>query len=163
MTLASVIPKVHLHCHLEGSLRAATFVELAGRHGVPLRYDPAGPALRGGEPDPADPYRFADFREFLWTFAAVSRALADPDDYARLAREFVEDALAQNVIYGELFVSPSVWTFFNPELDVRAAFANDCRRTALGRIQGGVSADRRPDAKLRIRPGNGSCSARDEA
>ncbi|MGB8520010.1 MAG: adenosine deaminase [Candidatus Tumulicola sp.] len=124
MTLASVIPKVHLHCHLEGSLRAATFVELAGRHGVPLRYDPAGPALRGGEPDPADPYRFADFREFLWTFAAVSRALADPDDYGRLAREFVQDALAQNVAYGELFVSPSVWTFFHPELDVRAAFAN---------------------------------------
>jgi adenosine deaminase len=32
----------------------------------------------------------------------------------------VEDALAQNVVYGELFVSPSVWTFFHPDLDVRA-------------------------------------------
>ncbi len=124
MAFAPVIPKVHLHCHLEGSLRAATFVELAGRHGLPLRYDPAGPAPREGEADPADPYRFADFREFLLTFAAVSRALADPDDYGRLAREFVQDALAQNVAYGELFVSPSVWTFFHPELDVRAVFAN---------------------------------------
>jgi adenosine deaminase len=37
-----------------------------------------------------------------------------------MAREFVADALAQNVIYGELFVSPPVWTFFNPALDVRA-------------------------------------------
>src|ERR1700733_11053515 len=123
MALASVIPKVHLHCHLEGSLRSDTFVELADRCGVPLRYDPAGGVPREGDVDRGDPYRFADFREFLLTFAAVSRALADPDDYGRLAREFVADALAQNVVYGELFVSPSVWTFFHPALDVRAAFA----------------------------------------
>ncbi len=123
MTLAAVISKIHLHCHLEGSLRSGTFVELADHHGLSLRYDPAGQTPRGGEVDRADPYRFADFREFLLTFAAVSRALAHPDDYGRLAREFVEDALAQNVVYGELFVSPSVWTFFHPALDVRAAFA----------------------------------------
>ncbi|MBV8198283.1 MAG: adenosine deaminase family protein [Candidatus Eremiobacteraeota bacterium] len=70
-----------------------------------------------------DPYRFKDFEEFLWIFAAVSRSLQDPGDYARLAAEFVEDAVAQNVIYGELFVSPPVWTFFNPGLDVRATMA----------------------------------------
>ncbi len=44
----------------------------------------------------------------------------NPDDYARLAREFVADALKQNVVYGELFISPSVWSYFNPELDVPA-------------------------------------------
>ena len=32
----------------------------------------------------------------------------------------MEDALRQSVAYGELFISPSVWTFFNPQLDVRA-------------------------------------------
>jgi adenosine deaminase len=119
--LASRVPKIHLHCHLEGTLRPQSFVELAGKHGVPLRYH-RGPALKTpSEPvDPADPYRFKDFREFLFLFAAVSRSLQDPQDYARLAREFVEDALAQRVVYGELFVSPSVWTFFNPRLDVRA-------------------------------------------
>lgn len=126
MALAESIPKVHLHCHLEGTLRPQTFVELAAKHGVPLRYRPQ-PAEGGAfvdEPsehvDPSDPYRFADFGEFLLAFAAASRSLAGPDDYARLAREFVEDALAQNVIYGELFISPSVWTFFHPQLDVRA-------------------------------------------
>lgn len=124
-SLAARIPKIHLHCHLEGSLRGSTFVELARKHGVPLRYHPketAGAAFvdEPAEPvDPADPYRFKDFEEFLLIFAAVSRALHAPEDYARLAREFVEDSLAQRVIYGELFVSPSVWTFFNPELDVR--------------------------------------------
>ncbi len=125
MNLSARIPKLHLHCHLEGALRATTFVELADRYGVPLRYRPdaaeqAAFADEAPTPvDPADPYRFADFREFLLIFAAVSRALQRPDDYARLAREFVADALAQQVIYGELFVSPSVWTFFHPQLDVR--------------------------------------------
>ena len=39
-SLAARLPKIHLHCHLEGSLRAATFLELASKHGVPLRYKP---------------------------------------------------------------------------------------------------------------------------
>jgi adenosine deaminase len=128
-TLAARIPKIHLHCHLEGTLRAATFVELAEKHGVPLRYEPsfaparsaARSAARAPRASQDDPYQFRDLKEFLYLFAAVSRSLQHPDDYARLAREFVEDALAQGVMYGELFVSPSVWTFFNPTLDVRAA------------------------------------------
>jgi adenosine deaminase len=124
-SLAERIPKIHLHCHLEGTLRAATFVELAGKHRVPLRYHPTAPpgtsgALDEPQVDPREPYRFGSHREFLYLFAAVSRSLKDPEDYARLAREFVEDALGQGVIYGELFVSPSVWTFFQPELNVRA-------------------------------------------
>jgi adenosine deaminase len=123
--LAARAPKIHLHCHLEGTLRASTFVELAAKHGVPLRYRPSSGSARDGasgreDVDPVNPYRFNNLEEFLLIFAAVSRALRDPQDYALLAREFVEDALAENVIYGELFVSPSVWTFFNPRLDVRA-------------------------------------------
>jgi adenosine deaminase len=122
--LAARIPKIHLHCHLEGTLRGATFVEFADKHGVALRYRPS-PALRMAEerPSPAlqmtEVYSFDGLGEFLYLFAAVSRSLREPQDYARLAREFVEDALRENVIYGELFVSPSVWTFFNPELNVR--------------------------------------------
>jgi aminodeoxyfutalosine deaminase len=126
--IAARIPKVHLHCHLEGSVRPRTFVELAAKHRVGLRYygsaqqrvaDRRSDGTR--DADPAEPYGFKDFAEFLLAFAAVNRTLADPADYARIAREFVEDALAQNVIYGELFISPSVWTFFHKELDVRQA------------------------------------------
>ncbi len=113
------IPKIHLHCHLEGSLRAETFVELARRYGVSTRYRP-GQAELAGPTDPQQAYQFADFGEFLLIFAAVSRALAQPDDYARLAREFVADALAQNVVYGELFISPSVWSYFHRDLDIAA-------------------------------------------
>jgi len=99
-------------------MRAETFVELARRHGVSLRYKaPVGSDRNDG----TDPFRFNGLAEFLYLFAAVCRSLRDVQDFARLAAEFVRDALAQGVIYGELFVSPSVWTFFNPNLDVRAA------------------------------------------
>ncbi|MDQ2681745.1 MAG: adenosine deaminase [Candidatus Eremiobacteraeota bacterium] len=127
------LPKVQLHCHLEGTLRAATFIELAERHGVETVYRPA--SLDGGFAHRQNPvasleakagnsddvYRFADFGEFLLTFAAVSRSLKEPEDYARLAAEYAEDAIAQSVMYAELFISPSVWRFFHPELDPREA------------------------------------------
>ncbi len=102
--------KIHLHCHLEGTLRQQTFLELAARDGIETQA-------------PAQVYRFVDFAAFLRTFMSVCRALRTPDDYARLAREFVTDAQAQNVVYGEIFVSPSVWKYFHPELDVREALA----------------------------------------
>jgi adenosine deaminase len=123
-----VLPKVHLHCHLEGALRAATFLELAAKHGVATTYTPKGgnaPArvVESTAASVDDVYRFTTFQEFLFTFAAVSRSLRDPEDYARLAGEFAQDALAQNVMYGELFISPSVWKFFHPILDVRTCVA----------------------------------------
>jgi adenosine deaminase len=55
----------------------------------------------------------------LLTFAEVCKTLQRPEDYARLARDYVVDAAAQNVRYAELFISPSVWTFFHKTLDVR--------------------------------------------
>lgn len=134
------IPKVQLHCHLEGTLRASTFVDLARRHGVALTYrrGQAREVLPVSEEaaDPESVYRFADFQEFLMTFAAVSRALAEPRDYGRLAAEYVEDALTHNVSHAEVFISPSVWQFFHPEIDVRACVramrdAFDAARPAL--------------------------------
>jgi adenosine deaminase len=68
-------------------------------------------------------YAFASFGEFLLTFAEVCKALAEPEDYARVARDYAADAAAMNVRYAEVFISPSVWTFFHPELDVAAAVA----------------------------------------
>jgi len=116
------MPKVQLHCHLEGTLRPATFIELARRHGVALVYRPGDSASPpdDGHADPERVYRFETFEQFLLTFAAVSRALAEPADYGRLAREYVEDAIAQNVALAEVFISPSVWQFFHPAIDVRA-------------------------------------------
>jgi adenosine deaminase len=120
------LPKIQLHCHLEGTVRAETFRELAAARGVES-------ARARGPVD--DTYAFATFREFLLTFAEVCKTLQRPEDYARLARDYVADAARQNVRYAELFVSPSVWTFFHKNLDVyetvaamRAAFDEEGAR-----------------------------------
>ncbi|HTV93707.1 MAG TPA: adenosine deaminase [Verrucomicrobiae bacterium] len=129
------LPKIHLHCHLEGCLRAQTFVELTRRYGLSTRYQPGGAEVVGPT-DPARVYDFSTFPEFLLIFAAVSRALASPDDYARLAREFVADALAQHVVYGELFISPSVWAFFHRDLDLAATIRSIVAELRAARAHG---------------------------
>jgi adenosine deaminase len=103
------LPKVQLHCHLEGTVRAATFRELAEQYGV-VSPRAAGPLEAT--------YSFANFGEFLLTFAEVCKVLRTPADYARIARDYAADAIAQNVRYAEVFISPSVWTFFHANLDV---------------------------------------------
>jgi adenosine deaminase len=116
------LPKVQLHCHLEGTVRAATFRELAARRGV------GGPRATG----PLEQtYAFATFGEFLLTFAEVCKALATPGDFARVAVDYVADAAAQGVRYAEIFISPSVWTYFHRDLDVRETVA--AMRDALDR------------------------------
>ena len=110
------LPKVQLHCHLEGTVRAATFVELSQRYGVSTVYRPD--ELQPGKPDPQTVYQFATFGEFLLAFAAVSRSLREPGDYVRILREYALDAHRHNVRYAELFISPSVWRFFHPHLDL---------------------------------------------
>jgi adenosine deaminase len=109
-SLVRRLPKVQLHCHLEGTVRPETFRELAAARGVE--------SARASGPLAAT-YAFATVREFLLTFAEVCKTLQRPEDYARLARDYVVDAAAQNVRYAELFISPSVWTFFHKTLDVR--------------------------------------------
>jgi adenosine deaminase len=106
------LPKVQLHCHLEGTVRAATFRELAERHGVESE--------RLSRPA-SETYAFGPFREFLLLFAEVCKTLATPQDFARIGRDYVADAAAQGVRYAEIFISPSVWTFFHKDLDVTEA------------------------------------------
>jgi adenosine deaminase len=117
MTSADIaqMPKVQLHCHLEGTLRRERFRELALHHGVDI-------GVRGAVPLAAA-YDFPDFAGFLLLFRDVSSVLRTPADFAALATDYAADAAAQNVRYAELFVSPSVWTWFHHEIDVEATFA----------------------------------------
>ncbi len=123
------LPKVQLHCHLEGTVRATTFRELAEQHGVAS--ERLGRAA-------GEIYAFGHFREFLLLFAEVCKTLQTPEDFARIGRDYVNDAAAQGVRYAEVFISPSVWTFFHRDLDVtetvtalRAALDEEGRRHDL--------------------------------
>ena len=89
------LPKVELHCHLEGAIRPGTVMELARKNGVTL---PDG--------DIRDQYHYGSLDEFLTVFWLVQSVLADRDDWARLGYESVLDGAAAGRVYAEVFVSP---------------------------------------------------------
>jgi adenosine deaminase len=90
------LPKVELHCHLEGAIRPGTVTELARKNGVAL---PDG--------DIRDQYHYGSLEEFLSVFWLVQSVLADRDDWARLGYESVLDGAAAGRVYAEVFVSPA--------------------------------------------------------
>lgn len=89
------LPKVELHCHVEGAARAATIAELATKNGVAL------PVA-----DPVDLFRFTDLNQFLGIYEVVCRSMVSADDFHRIAYEACEDGVAAGVRYREMFFSP---------------------------------------------------------
>ncbi|MEM9200619.1 MAG: adenosine deaminase [Actinomycetota bacterium] len=90
-----LLPKVELHCHVEGTARATTVAELAAKHGIPL-----------GVATPEDLYEYSSLADFLAAFGTVCSAFVDRDDFHRMAYEAVEDAAIAGTRYREMFVSP---------------------------------------------------------
>lgn len=90
------LPKVELHCHIEGTLRPATMVELAAQNGVRL------PTT-----DLTELYRYDSLDGFLAVFWLGQETLCRPDDWERLAYESVLDGAAHGVVYRESFFSPA--------------------------------------------------------
>ena len=90
------IPKVELHCHLEGTVRPSTVVELARKHGRDLPSD-----------DPTDLYRFTSLDSFLQIFWLVQSLIGDREDWARVAYEATADAAPHGLRYREAFFTPA--------------------------------------------------------
>lgn len=90
------LPKVELHCHVEGTMRPATVAELARKNGVRLPSD-----------DPTDLYRFTGLDSFLEVFWLVQSCLAGREDWARVAHESVVDGAAHGLVYRETFFTPA--------------------------------------------------------
>lgn len=89
------LPKVELHCHIEGASRAETIKELAEANGVTFPVD-----------DPADLYSFTDLNQFLDIYGVICASLQTADDFYRITYECLEDAVAAGVRYREMFFSP---------------------------------------------------------
>ena len=75
------IPKVELHCHVEGTVRPATVLELARKARRPLPVE-----------DPAELYRYDSLDSFLAIFWLIQETLIEPDDWERIAYEATIDA-----------------------------------------------------------------------
>jgi adenosine deaminase len=90
------LPKVELHCHVEGTMRPATVVDLAGKNGITLPTS-----------DPTDLYRYSNLDTFLEVFWLVQSTLGSREDWARLAYESIVDGAAHGLVYRETFFTPA--------------------------------------------------------
>jgi len=98
----AAFPKITLHDHLDGSLRPETLIDLADTHGVPLPYtDPEQLAswFTGEIAEPA----VAHWDE---KFGLTTRVMQTEESIARVAHEWVLEAAADGVRYGETRWAP---------------------------------------------------------
>ncbi|MBO1078077.1 adenosine deaminase family protein [Roseomonas haemaphysalidis] len=94
-----LVPKVELHLHIAGAVRATTLVELAAANGVRL-------------PRPADTlYQWPDFYGFLEMLRLGALAVRRREEFARIAFECIEDLHRHgNVRHAEIFFNPHYYT-----------------------------------------------------
>jgi adenosine deaminase len=92
------IPKAELHCHLLGSVRQATFTELAARAKAPLTGEEIVAFYTRGE-KPVGVLRVLR--------ALDAWLLRTPDDLHRITYEYLQDAAAHNVLHAEFFWNPT--------------------------------------------------------
>nr|WP_231709994.1 adenosine deaminase [Arthrobacter zhangbolii] len=96
------MPKVSLHDHLDGGLRPATIIELAAAVGHQL---PATDPVALGEwfRESADS---GSLPRYLETFDHTIAVMQTREGLTRVAREFVEDLVADGVVYAEIRWAP---------------------------------------------------------
>jgi adenosine deaminase len=85
----ALLPKSHLHLHLEAGMRPTLLAELAAK------YDREVPEIRG----------FGNFTAFSETYMAATDVLRERDDWERMADEIC----AEHARDGAVYLEPSFW------------------------------------------------------
>ncbi|MFD4261774.1 adenosine deaminase [Streptomyces sp. NPDC058534] len=102
----SELPKAHLHLHFTGSMRPATLLELADKHGVRLPETLTEALGRGESPK----LRATDERgwfRFQRLYDAARSCLQEPEDIQRLVREAAEEDVRDGSGWLEIQVDPT--------------------------------------------------------
>lgn len=100
--LLRALPKTDLHCHLDGSMRLSTIIELAREQGVALPADTEeglAKAIHMGQ-------LCKDLNDYLVAFDVTCSVLQTEEALYRAAYELAMDAAAENVRYLEVRYSP---------------------------------------------------------
>ncbi len=101
-------PKAELHCHLDGSLRLGTLLDLAGQQGT-LDQLPA-PDEEGLAAELRKIDGSATLEEYLAWFGYTIPVMQTREALHRIAYELAEDAAAENVRYLEVRYGPVLHT-----------------------------------------------------
>ena len=91
-------PKIELHVHLEGTVRAGTLLQIAGRNGAPLPAD----TVEGL----AALYEFRDFAQFLEVWLLTTGALRTEADFRQVVVDYAAEAASHGAVYIEGIFTP---------------------------------------------------------
>jgi adenosine deaminase len=106
------IPKTEIHCHLEGSIRTQTIIDIAQEYNLQL------PSY---EPNELDKHvkvldQMRDLHAVLEAFAIFQNSITSSKVVERIAWELFEDSAIQNIRLFEVRFSPD-WAFRSHNLD----------------------------------------------
>jgi aminodeoxyfutalosine deaminase len=92
-------PKVELHVHLEGTVRAATLLEIARRNDYALPAD----SVEGL----ASLYEYRDFEQFIEVWILTTNALRTAEDFRQVVVDYAAEAAGHGAVYIEGIFSPA--------------------------------------------------------
>lgn len=92
-------PKIELHVHLEGTVRAPTLLEIARRNDYALPAD----TVEGL----ATLYEFTNFRHFIEVWILTTNALQKEADFRQMVVDYAAEAASHGAVYLEGIFSPA--------------------------------------------------------
>jgi aminodeoxyfutalosine deaminase len=95
---SAVTPKIELHVHLEGTVRPATLLRIAGRNRQPLPAD----TVEGL----TELFRFRDLRHFIEVWNLTTSCLATADDFRQIVVDYAAEAKSHGAVYLEAIFTP---------------------------------------------------------
>lgn len=102
----ATLPKIELHCHLDGSLRPETIIDIAKREGISL------PSLDKDEiqKELIAPLECESLDEYLEKFSIPNLVMQSKENLRRITFELFEDSAKENVKYMEVRFAPLLHT-----------------------------------------------------
>jgi aminodeoxyfutalosine deaminase len=97
--MSPVDPKIELHVHLEGTVRAPALLRLAGRNGCAL------PATT--EAELAELYEFRDFEHFIELWIMTTHAIRTEQDFREVVVDYAREAASHGAVYLEGIFTPA--------------------------------------------------------
>ncbi|HKD94749.1 MAG TPA: adenosine deaminase [Gaiellaceae bacterium] len=124
-------PKIELHVHLEGTVRADTLRAIAKRNDYAL-------------PDDLESlYRFRDFAHFIEVWILTTNALRTAEDFRQVVTDYAAEAASHGAVYLEAIFSPAERVARGVDWD--EIFSGYCDGAAEARQQHGVEVRLTPD------------------
>lgn len=96
------LPKIELHCHLDGSVRPSTIIELANMKNIDIPSKNID-EIKNLMVAPKD---CKSLDEYLKRFELPGLIMQDEDSLERIAFELMEDASKENIVYIEIRFAP---------------------------------------------------------